>query len=249
MGFNSLIIQTKLLSTIHLIQANDIIIIMKNKFSLIISVLIITTISCDTSETINDVVDSKITAKEKLDEVMNSARTDFSADAMLAAIYGREVSEEGKIDLLNTDSFNAFVYTMQSDALQRNEFYVPVFGAGPVKSPINFDTMLSFIKNPTAKNIMGTLFGTLATIAIDPAADYNDSPEILDTLFKRIDVTVFRTVNPTSKIDMFLVPSKSIDSTSIVNSADWIVNFYGDSTSLVLWINSSSGEIKNLAEL
>jgi hypothetical protein len=109
--------------------------------------------------------------------------------------------------------------------------------------------MLSFVKNTTAKNIMGRLFGSLSTITIDPAANYSNSPEVLDTLFNRIDVTVFRTVNPTSKIDMFLVPSKSIDSTSIVNSADWIVNFYGDSTSLVLWINSSSGEIKNLSEL
>ena len=207
-------------------------------------------ISCDEVENLlNDTEDGKITAKEKLDEVTNAARTDFSADAMLAAIYGREVSDEGEIDLLNTVSFNAFVYTMQSDAFQRNEFYVPVFGAGPVKSPINFNTMLSFVKDSTAKNIMGTLFGTLSSISIDPTANYSDSPEVLDTLFKRLDVTVFLTINPTSKIDMFLVPSKSIDSASVVNSADWIVNFYGDSTSLVLWINSSSGEIKNLGEL
>jgi hypothetical protein len=207
-------------------------------------------ISCDEVENIiNDTEDGKITAKEKLDEVISAARTDFSADAMLAAIYGREVSTQGEIDLLKTDSFNAFVYTMQSDALQTNEFYVPVFGAGPVRSPINFNTMLSFVKNTTAKNIMGTLFGKLATVSIDPAANYNDSPEALAILLQRIDVTTFRTLNPTSNIDMFLVPSKSIDSTSIVNSADWIVNFYGDSTSLVLWINSSSGEIKNLADL
>ena len=90
---------------------------------------------------------------------------------------------------------------------------------------------------------------TLSTLSIDPAANYSDSPEALAILLPRIDVTNFRTSNPTSNIDMFLIPSKSIDSTSIVNSADWIVNFYGDSTSLVLWINSTSGEVKNLAEL
>jgi hypothetical protein len=220
---------------------------------LLVSVIVglaILVISCDEAEDIlNDTQDGKITANEKLDEVMNEARTNFSADAMLAAIYGREVSDEGEIDLLSTSSFNAFVYTVQSDALQSNEFYVPVFGAGPVKSLINFNTMLSIVKDSTAKNVMNTLFGTLATVAIDPSANYSDSPEALATLFMRIDVTTFRTLNPTSKIDMFLVPSKSIDSTSIVNSADWIVNFYGDSTSLVLWINSSSGEIKNLSEL
>ncbi len=109
--------------------------------------------------------------------------------------------------------------------------------------------MLSFVKDTTAQNVMGTLFGALSTISIDPAANYSDSPEALSILLQRVDVTTFRTVNPTSNIDMFLVPSKSIDSTSVVNSADWIVNFYGDSTSLVLWINSSSGEVKNLAGL
>jgi len=207
-------------------------------------------ISCDEVENlINDTEDGKITAKEKLDEVVNTARTDFAADAMLAAIYGRGVDTNGEIDLLKTDPPNAFVYTVQSDALQTNEFYVPVFGAGPVRSPINFNTMLSFVKNTTAKIIMGTLFETLSTLSIDPAANYSDSPEALAILLQRIDVTTFRTVNPTSKIDIFLVPSNSIDSTSIVNSADWIVNFYGDSSSLVLWINSSSGEVKNLAEL
>ena len=216
-------------------------------FIVIISFLII---SCDQVENIlNGSDDGKITAKEKLNEVVSAARSDFSADAKLAAIYGREVDTNGEIDLLKTNSFNAFVYTMQSDIQQSNEFYVPVFGAGPVKSPINFNTMLSYVKNETAKNVMSTLFGTLSTLSIDPAANYSDSPEAISLLLIRNDVTTFRTLNPTSNIDMFLVPSKSIDSTIIVNSADWIVNFYGDSTSLVLWINSVSGEVKNIAEL
>ncbi len=222
------------------------------KISLVSIVVGITflVISCDEVENLlNDTADGKITAKESLDEVITVARTDFSADAMLAAIYGREVSTDGEIDLLNTDSFNAFVYAVQSEALQTNEFYVPVFGAGPVRSPINFDTMLSFVKDTTAQNVMGTLFSTLSTISIDPTANYRDSPEALSILLQRIDVTTFRTANPTSNIDMFLVPSKSIDSTSVVNSADWIVNFYGDTISLVLWINSSSGEVINLADL
>jgi hypothetical protein len=222
------------------------------KMSLVLFVvgIAILVISCDEVDNIiNDTEDGKITAKEKLDEVVNTTRTDFAVDAMLAAIYGREVDTNGEIDLLKTNSFNAFVYTVQSDTLQTNEFYVPVFGAGPVKSPINFNTMLSFVKDSKAKNIMGTLFGSLATISIDPAANYSDSPEALAILLQKIEVTTFRTLNPTSKIDMFLVPSKSIDSTSVVNSADWIVNFYGDSTSFVLWINSSNGVVKNLADL
>lgn len=223
---------------------------MKLSFASSIIIIAYLAVSCDKVENvINGNEDGKITAKEKLDDVLNTARADFSVDAKLAAIYGREVDTNGEIDLLQTNSFSAFVYVIQSDIQQSNEFYVPVFGAGPVKSPINFNTMISFVKNERAKKIMNAMFGTLSTLSIDPAANYSDSPEAIGRLLERNDVSSFMTINPTLKIDMFLVPGKSIDSTSIVNSADWIVNFYGDSTSLVLWINSASGEVKNISEL
>jgi hypothetical protein len=138
---------------------------------------------------------------------------------------------------------------VQSNSLQTNGFYIPVFGSEPIKSPVNFETMLSFIKNSSAKDIMETVFNTLAGAAIDPSANYSDSPEVLNLLLPRNDVSSFRTLNLNSKIDMFLIPGKSIDSTAVVNSADWIVNFYSNNSSLVLWINSESGEIKNLSEL
>jgi hypothetical protein len=66
---------------------------------------------------------------------------------------------------------------------------------------------------------------------------YDDSPAVLEKLLARSDVSNFRSSNSGSKIDMFLVPGKSIDSTSVTNSADWLVNFYGDSISLVLWLH------------
>jgi hypothetical protein len=74
-----------------------------------------------------DLIDSKITAKEKLNEVILKAQTDFAADAQLSAIYGREVGTTGEIDLANTSSVSGFVYVVQSDQLQSNEFYIPVF--------------------------------------------------------------------------------------------------------------------------
>jgi hypothetical protein len=94
--------------------------------SFFFGVTILVTCCDEVDNFLNDTEDGKITAKEKLDEVINAARSDFSADAMLAAIYGREVDVNGEIDLLKADSFNAFVYTMQSDVLQTNEFYVLV---------------------------------------------------------------------------------------------------------------------------
>ena len=187
-----------------------------------------------------DLIDSKITAKEKLNEVILKAQTDFAADAQLSAIYGREVSTTGEIDLANTSSVSGFVYVVQSDQLQSNEFYIPVFGAGPVKSPINFSTMLSFIKDTTASDVMGSVFNRLATVAIDPNAAYDDSPQAISKALTA-GGSAFLSQNSGSKIDMFLVPGKSIDTTlAVSNTADWIVNFYSSASSLVLWIRGDN---------
>jgi hypothetical protein len=110
--------------------------------------------------------------------------------------------------------------------------------------------MLSLIKDAQAKNIMELVFGKLATVHIDPSVTYDDSPEVLNMMLSRGDVTTFRTTNPGAKTDMFLIPSKSIDTTSVNNDADWIVNFYGDTTSLVLWLHpgTTNGTINVLSD-
>lgn len=203
-------------------------------FSILISFLILS--ACNLDEILNDAENSDITAKTKLNDVISTARSDFASDAQLSAIYGFNVSTKGKIDL-SRPADNAFVYVVQSDIEQSNEFYVPVFGSGPVKSPINFNSMLSFVKDSSAKNILSFVFGGLATVHIDPSVSYDDSPAIIEKMLTRSDVSNFRNLNSGSKIDMFLIPGKSIDTTSINNSADWLVNFYGDSTSLVLWLH------------
>jgi len=204
-------------------------------------------VGCDKATDPNVIIDSKITAKEKVDDVLQKAQTDFSSDAKLSAIYGREVNLDGEIDLLNTSSLNAFVYVVQSNTLQRNEFYVPAFGAGPIKSPINFITMLSFVKDAAAENILDKVFSRLAAIAIDPNANYKDSPATIDTALNH-GGNIFLTQNTGVKIDMFLLPSKSIDTTLVLNNtADWIVNFYSNNKSLVLWINSNSGVVTKIS--
>lgn len=202
-------------------------------------------VGCEKITDPNGGVNSDITAKEKLNDVLLKARLDFATDAKLSALYGWNVGLNGNVDLLKTD--NAFVYVVQSNQLQSNEFYVPVFAAGPIKSPINFSMMLSFIKDSTAGNILGKVFNKLATVAIDPNANYNDSPAAIDTALAH-GGNVFLAQNTGAKIDMFLVPSKSIDTTlTLNNSADWIVNFYSSSKSLVLWINSNSGVVTKLS--
>ena len=222
---------------------------MKTANITLLAFIIFILLSCDVDELVNEIADEKITAKEKIGAVINTAKSNFAADAELAAIYGREVDTEGKVDLLNTSSVSAFVYVVQSDSLQLNEFYVPVIGSNPVKSPVNFNTMLSFIRDTTAKGIMETVFGTLATASIAPGATYDDSPQVLSQMFSRSDVTSFRSANPYSKIDMFLLPGKSLD-TNFTNTADWIVNFYGDTSSLVLWLHpgNSTGTIDPLSD-
>jgi hypothetical protein len=218
---------------------------MKNLFAFLAIILAFYLMGCEKVTDPNGGVDSDITAKEKIDEVMQKASLDFAADAKLSAIYGWNVDLLGNVDLLKTN--NAFVYVVQSNTLQSNEFYVPVFAAGPLKSPINFTTMLSFIKDTTAGNILGKVFNRLSTLAIDPNANYKDSPATIDTAFVHGGNT-FLIQNSGVKIDMYLLPSKSIDTTLVANnSADWIVNFYSDSKSLVLWINSNTGIVTKLS--
>ncbi len=126
---------------------------------------------------------------------------------------------------------------------------MPVIGSNPISIESQINTMLSFIKNNTARNIMETVFGTLATVSVSASAVYDDSPQVLNRMLSRSDVTSFRSANLDSKIDMFLLPGKSLD-TSFTNTADWIVNFYGDTSSLVLWLHpgNSDGEIELLSD-
>lgn len=211
---------------------------------LILTLFLVVFTAC---EKITDPVEKtgSITAKENVDKILQKAKLDFAVDAQLAAIYGWNVDTSGNINLLESD--NAFVYVVQSTQLQENEFYIPVYAAGPVKSPINFTSMLSLIKDTTASGILDNVFGRLATVYIDPNAVYKDSPAAIDTALAH-GGTSFITQNPGSKIDMYLVPGKSIDTMlSITNSADWIINFRSDTKSLVLWINSNSGVVTKLS--
>jgi len=228
---------------------------MRTAYTTLLAFIVFILLSCNVDELVNEIAVEKITAKEKIGAVINTAKSNFASDAKLSAIYGREVDTEGKIDLLNTNSFSAFVYVVQSDSVasanppEANQFYVPVIGSNPVKSPVNFNTMLSFIKNNTAKNIMETVIGTLATVSISASAVYDDSPQVLNQMLSRSDVTSFRSANLESKIDMFLLPGKSLD-TNFTNTADWIVNFYSDTSSLVLWLHpgNSTGRIDPLSD-
>ena len=228
---------------------------MRTAYTTLLAFIVFILLSCNVDELLNEIAVEKITAKEKIGAVINTAKSNFASDVELSAIYGREVDTEGKIDLLNTSSVSVFVYVVQSDSVasanppEANQFYVPVIGSNPVKSPVNFNTMLSFIKNNTAKNIMETVFGTLATVSISASAVYDDSPQVLNQMLSRSDVTSFRSANLESKIDMFLLPGKSLD-TNFTNTADWVVNFYSETSSLVLWLHpgNSTGTIDPLSD-
>jgi hypothetical protein len=218
------------------------------KLNALFLLFIIIISACNVEDLVSEFGNSVITAKSKVGEVLNTAKSSYSQDAQLAAIYGLNVNSKGEVDLQKPTE-NAFVYAVQSDSQQSNEFYLPVYKSSPVRSPINFNSMLSLIKDARAKYIMELAFGKLATLNIDPSTSYQDSPQIMSIMLARNDVITFRTTNPSFQMDMFLVPSKSIDSTSVSNSADWIVNFYGDTSSLVLWLSTESGNVKNLDEL
>jgi hypothetical protein len=221
---------------------------MKNQIVLLMLFLFFI-VACNPEDLISEFGDSVITSKTKVGEVLNTAKTDFAADAKLATIYGFNVSTKGEVDLIKPTE-NAFVYVVQSDSEQTNEFYIPVYKTTPAKSPINFNDMLSFIKDQQAKDILGLAFNRLSEINIEVSVSYDDSPAVINKMLSRTDVTAFRTANPNGKIDMFLIPSKSIDTLNVRNDADWIVNFYGDTSSLVLWLHPgvASGDITVLSD-
>lgn len=216
---------------------------MKNQIVLLI-IFLFFICACNPEDIISEFGDSVITSKSKIGEVLNTAKSNFASDAKLSAIYGINVSNKGRVDLLKPLD-NAFVYVVQSDSAQVNEFYVPVYNSYPVKSPINFTTMLSYIEDANTKSILGNVFSKLSEINISTTASYDDSPQVIEKMLSRSDVSSFRTANPNGKIDMILIPSKSIDSTSVTNTADWIVSFYEDTLSLVLWLHPGtvSGEV------
>jgi len=214
------------------------------KHTVIFVIILLISSSCATKDLISEFGDSVITAKSKIGEVLNTAKSNFATDAKLSAIYGINISNKGRVDLLKPLD-NGFVYVVQSDSAKSNEFYVPVYKSYPVKSPINLDSMLTFIKDANAKSKINSAFNELRKINISSTASYDDSPEVLNKMLSRTDVSSFRTVNPNSKIDMILIPSKSIDSTSVTDTADWIVSFYEDTLSLVLWLHPGvvSGDV------
>jgi len=224
---------------------------MKKYMLIMITLLVYVLISCNVNDLVSEVANGKITAKEKLGEVINKAKSDFARDSKLAVIYGRDVSTSGEIDLLDDNVVSKFYYIVQSDSVagvnagEANQIYIPVFKSDPLRSPLNFNDILSLIKDQNAKDIVDGAFGVIGTVGISTSASYSDSPAALNTLLSRDDVKSFRTLNPASRIDMFLFPSKSINDTlGTTNAADWVVNFYASNASLVLWISTGLGVIQ-----
>ncbi|MEJ2505144.1 MAG: hypothetical protein P8Y81_02640 [Ignavibacteriaceae bacterium] len=224
---------------------------MRNHALIIVFLLVLVSTSCNVNDLVSEVANGKITAKEKLGEVIKKARSDFASDSKLAVIYGRNVSTSGEIDLLGDDLTSNFYYIVQSDSVaavdpgKANQFYIPVYKSDPIRSPLNINDILSLIKNQNAKDIVGGAFGIIGTVGISTSASYSDSPAALNSVLETDEVKSFRALNAASQIDMYLFPSKSInDSSGINNTADWIVNFYSSNSSLVYWVKSGSEPIK-----
>ncbi|MCG6913745.1 hypothetical protein LJE86_07485 [bacterium BMS3Abin03] len=224
---------------------------MKNHALIIVFLLVLVSRSCNVNDLVSEVANGKITAKEKLGEVIKKAKSDFAGDSRLAVIYGRNVSTSGEIDLLGDDLTSNFYYMVQSDSVaavnpsEANQFYIPVYKSDPIRSPLNINDILSLIKNQNAKDIIGGAFGIIGTVGISTSASYSDSPAALNNVLETNEVKSFRASNVASQIDMYLFPSKSVnDNLGTANSADWIVNFYSSSSSLVYWVKSGSEPIK-----
>lgn len=187
-----------------------------------------------------EIIDSTITALEELDDVLGKARSDYSVDAKLAVIYGRNVSREGEVDLLKPTE-SAFIYGVQSDQKSGNEFYIPVYGAGPVKSPLNFTTIIGAVKDTNAKDILGKAFEQLSKVSVEEVIIKTDSKDALNTGANN-GGNGFISTNSGTKIDMILLPGISIDDQYASIKVVWVIHYFNDSRSLVLLIDATNGK-------
>ncbi len=224
---------------------------MKNQVLILVFLLVLVSTSCNVNDLVSEIANGKITAKEKLGEVIKKAKSDFAGDSKLAVIYGRNVSTSGEIDLLGDDLTSNFYYIVQSDSVasvnppEANQFYIPVFKSDPVRSPLTVSDIVSLIKDQTAKDIVDGAFGVIGTVGISTSAGYSDSPAALSIALETDAAKTFRALNPASQIDMYLFPSKSVNDTlGTTNAADWVVNFYFPNSSLVLWITTDHGVVQ-----
>jgi len=134
-----------------------------------------------------------------------------------------------------------FLYIMQSNQKSANEIYIPVYAAGPVKSPLNFNQIISAVKDTNAQNIISKAFGKLSQISIQENLVWIDSPEILSVVNQN-GGNDFSANHNDKKVDFILLPGKSLEENNITASAVWIVNFYSQNESLVLLIDAVSGK-------
>lgn len=218
---------------------------MRNFILLMTIISLIVIAGCSEDENPTNILDSTITAKEEIGDILNKAGQDINPDVQLSAIYGRNVATDGTIDLLSPQS-NMFVYAVNSASQSTTEFYIPVYGAGPVQSPLDLNTLLGVVQDTTAKNILEGAFGLLSTTGISPAASYADSPNAVSVALQN-GGSAFMSQHSDTRIDMYLFPSKSIDQNGLQNSADWIVSFNSANNSLVLWINSNTGIVTTIS--
>ncbi len=181
-----------------------------------------------------------ITAKDELAKVLEKAKNDFSSDAKLSGVYGRNVNNEGKIDLLDPQN-QMFFYSMQSNEKYSNEFYIPVYAAGPVKSPVQISQITEAVKDENTAAILTEALKGLAKVAIDENLNWIDSPEALRVSNENGGIN-FIGPNQDSKIEMILIPSVNLQNRNIEASTIWIVNYHSENSSLILLIDAVNGK-------
>lgn len=209
---------------------------MKKTLNILIGIATLSFFSCSEDNSIENLLGTTITAKTKISEVQTSAKANFASDAKISAIYGRNVGKEGTVNLLNIDSLTAFVYVVNSASKEQTKVYFPVPVYGVMESPVGLDDMLSLISDASARNTVSGMLGAVANVSFEDAAlaASDDSPAAISKVLAKNDAKTFMSGNSGVKIDVLLIPSVSLTSSS---SADWIINLYTPTSSKVFWIH------------
>jgi hypothetical protein len=88
------------------------------KFNTLFLLFIIIISACNVEDLVSEFGNSVITAKSKVGEVLNTAKSSYSQDAQLAAIYGLNVNSKGEVDCRSQPKMHLY---MPSSLIHNNQ--------------------------------------------------------------------------------------------------------------------------------
>jgi hypothetical protein len=195
---------------------------MKTKLLILLAVLItvsITVSSCSNpEEVVNQLLENKVTAKDRLDSANAQAIRKYGSSTKLVLVLGQNVlfegTDKGKTDisivtaLADPDSLGAWIYIFKKPGTDSLAVYTPNPVPGTkdcieLTKIFNLNTLLGLIADTSAKNIVS---GALALIN---NSNFNINTSVNQLVDSDVSLDYANSSNPVIKFNSSFVPSSS----------------------------------------